>query len=173
MITVQAIGFEALQQGLLNAQAYLATGKTEQLIELGHELQKLVADEISGHDFMYTESLYKSIGTQVLDADSVAVTHDEEGNFILYGTPPSPDSPHSPRKLQDWVRYKLGIEEKFVFATARAIFRHGIVASPRKYPAGARGYNYAERVVEDTGRDTIQNYAERIGDMAIRYLDTG
>jgi hypothetical protein len=176
MITIQAVGFKELQRGLQNIIVNKPTWQTQQLQELGIQLQKLVLEEIQcgAEPFIWHGDLYSSVDVQTVSTNEVAVVQSEEGLFILYGTEGRPNAKGAPEGLIDWCESKLGLDGGKAWIVARTIFRHGILAESRQhYPSGNKGFNYAQRVVEETGKDTINQYAIKMGNLAIRYLNTG
>jgi len=143
-------------------------------------LRDSVKEELGGggqdkYGFYWTGKLFNSIKKKRVSSVEVDIVQDPEGMFTLYGTPPHPGATYAPAGLVEWAASKFNLDERDAYPVAMAIFKQGTLSPTARYhyPGGARGFNYAEYVVESKELGTINDYAEKIGSVLVQYLNTG
>lgn len=149
-------------------------------LRLGTVANKLVAsikEEISsgGEDewgFVHTGILMNSVKPVRANANTINIEQIERGGYILGGT--KGNSTAKPNDaLVEWAEEKLGLDTHDAYGVALHILRQGILSpeSRAHYPEGARGYDYAEYVVDVKEKDYIEQQGDTVGKMIVQMLE--
>ena len=86
-------------------------------------------------------------------------------------------NPMISRRVVDWAMSKLGVDSRQAFAVARSVAAHGIgwpggqSPIPGELPKGQRRVANPEWIVTIKNRYDIEKTAEKIGGLAVSYLD--
>lgn len=178
-LTLEAKGFKELEQALSGLTRNPLSVAAPEIRRIGEHLRDSVKATIASEGFVWNGNLRDSIEMVAYSPEHVAVEQNEKGLFVMYGFGPQATGGPPPAYVKsdglvEWCMAKFGLEAREAYGPALKIFRQGIMSprSSRHYPSGAMGFNYADYVVNVKERVYLDQAAQGIGELFVKYLDT-
>jgi hypothetical protein len=175
-LQIVATGFDELQKIYQYADRRVPELAESKLAEIATHLVDSVRDEISGdkdpYGFVYSGSLLGSVVATQESPTEIDIWQSEDGNFILYGTKGSQSAP--PPRLVDWALLKLNVASRHeAYGAALGIIQQGILSGKRAHWGTVDGFNYADYIVNQKEVQYLQEQAQNLEGLVVKYLDTG